>query len=642
MLIWCPSVNPSLVWAALIFLEMRDIIFAVDSVPAIFAKVGGTVDCVHVERLRDSRVTRDVLSSGGGYRAVHLLKGALRPDSDLRRLEDDVVERCLRWEVPDRVVTGDYRVTVARRGPGVAAANAGANGRTSCTVSDQPDAGGGCLLRDTVGMPRGRHQAARVSTESPPISPPLVAHGVENMVADRAFSRAAGALLIPGNAVRLLRDAQENYPAWLQAIASARRHVHFESYIVHDDRQGRRFAEALIAKAREGVAVRVLYDWLGATVNTSRAYWKRLRKAGIEVRAFNPLQVLSPLGWISRDHRKVLTVDGQLAYVTGLCVGDAWVGDPEAGREPWRDTGIELRGPAVAEVERAFARAWATAGPPLPPDSAPVAAAGTAPVRVIATEPSTGGVYRLDKLVAALARQRLWLTDAYFIGGSSYVQALIGAARDGVDVRLLVPGASDLPVVRAMSRAGYRALLEGGIRVFEWNGTMLHAKTAVADGYWSRVGSTNLNPVSWLGNWELDVAVEDKPFAQQMEEMFLRDLDHSTEIVLARRSTLTSTDYPEPASHRARVVSGRATRAVAGVVGIGNVIGSAITKRRALGPAESILLLVGGVLLLALAALAYMYPRAIALPFAVLGAWVGLGLLVRAYRLRVRSGSVPH
>lgn len=493
----------------------------------------------------------------------------------------------------------------------------------------------------TVGVSHGREEVAQVVPGSPASCPALFGEGVDNLVADRAFSRAAGALLIPGNAVRLLRDAQENYPAWLEAIASARRHINFESYIIHDDAQGRRFADALIAKAQEGLPVRVLYDWFGATANTFPAYWRRLRKAGIEVRAFNPLQVLSPLGWISRDHRKVLTVDGELAYVTGLCVGDAWVGDPAAGREPWRDTGVELRGPAVTDVERAFARAWATAGPPLRQDSSPVEPAGTVPVRVIATEPNTGGVYRLDKLVAALARERLWLTDAYFIGGSSYVQALIGAARDGVDVRLLVPGASDLPVIRAMSRAGYRALLEGGVRVFEWNGTMLHAKTAVADGYWSRVGSTNLNPVSWLGNWELDVAVEDERFAQQMEEMFLRDLEHSTEIVLARRSTVTRTDHPEPASHRPRVVSGRTARAVAGVVGIGNAIGSAITKRRALGPAESMLLLVGGLLLFALAALAYIYPRAIAVPFAVLGAWVGLGLLVRAYRLRVGSGPLP-
>lgn len=458
--------------------------------------------------------------------------------------------------------------------------------------------------------------------------------GADAELADQAYSRAAGALLIRNNAVRLLRDAQENYPAWLEAIQSAQAHVHFESYIIRADAQGNRFADALIAKASEGVPVRVLYDWLGALGNMSWRYWRRLRRAGIEVRAFNPLDITDPFAVISRDHRKVLSVDGRVAYVTGLCVGDAWVGDHAAGREPWRDTGIEVRGPAVAEIERAFARAWAACGPPLEAhDLTPQADAGTVGVRVIATEPSVGGVYRLDKLVAALARRTLWLTDAYFIGGTSYVQALIAAARDRVDVRLLVPGTSDLPIVRAVSRAGYRVLLEGGVRVFEWNGTMLHAKTAVADGYWSRVGSTNLNPVSWLGNWELDIAVEDPPFARSMEEMFLADLHHSTEIVLARRFRLAHSDYPESVARRPAIVRGHGSRAVAGVVGFGNTLGSAIILRRPLGAGDSMVLVVGGLLLGALAILAVEYPRAIAVPFAVMAAWAAVGVLVRVYRV---------
>jgi cardiolipin synthase len=440
-------------------------------------------------------------------------------------------------------------------------------------------------------------------------------------------------MLTPGNAVRLLRDADENYPAWLEAIASASDHIYFESYIIHPDKEGYRFADALIAAASRGVSVKVLYDWLGA-LKTPPWFWRRLRAAGVEVRAFNPPQLASPVGWATRDHRKMLAVDGRCGYVTGLCVGQAWVGDAAAGREPWRDTGIEVRGPAVAEIERAFASAWAAAGPATVVSGGPAAAAGPVAVRVIASEPSTGGLYRLDKLVAALARQRLWLTDAYFIGGASYVQALIGAARDGVDVRLLVPGSSDIPIVRAVSRAGYRTLLEGGIRVFEWNGTMLHAKTAVADGYWSRVGSTNLNPVSWLGNWELDVAVEDEGFARQMEDMFLRDLEHSTEIVLGRRLGVAHSRSPEPREHRPPVLKGRTRRAVAGVVGIGQTIGSAMTKRRPLGRAEWPLLFVGVIVLAAISVLAIVYPRSIAMPIAVFAAWSAVGLAVRAFRLR--------
>lgn len=454
-------------------------------------------------------------------------------------------------------------------------------------------------------------------------------------MADRAFARAAGAPMIAGNAVRLLCDAEENYGAWLGAIARATRYVHFESYIIHDDRQGAMFADAFIAKAQEGVPVRVLYDWLGAVGNSSLGYWRRLRRAGVDVRCFNPPQVTTPFGWMSRDHRKTLVVDDEVGFVTGLCVGDRWVGDPIKGREPWRDTGVEVRGPAVAEIERAFAAAWATTGPALPVlDTRVAPRAGDVNVRVIATEPSIGGLYRLDKLVAALAHRRLWLTDAYFIGGTSYVQALIGAARDGVDVRLLVPGSTDVPIVRALSRAGYRPLLEGGVRIYEWNGSMLHAKTAVADGFWSRVGSTNLNPFSWLGNWELDVAIEDAQFGQQMEHMFLRDLEHSTEIVLAGRSKVTRSDHPEPATHRLTEARGRAGRAVAGVVGLGYAVGSAVSRRRPLDHAESNLLAIGGILLLVLAFLAYEFPRSIAMPFAVLGAWTAAGLMIRAYKLR--------
>src|SRR3954451_16166541 len=158
--------------------------------------------------------------------------------------------------------------------------------------------------------------------------------------------------------------------------------------------------------------------------------------------------------------------------------------------------------------------------------------AGDTTVRVVATVPMTAGMSRVDELVAALARERLWLTDAYYAGITSYVQALTAAAKDGVDVRLLVPNGTDIPLLRPLSRAGYRPLLEAGVRVFEWNGPMLHAKTAVADGHWARVGSSNLNVSSWFGNFELDLVVEDERFGQDMDAMYLEDLSNATEVVL--------------------------------------------------------------------------------------------------------------
>jgi cardiolipin synthase len=458
-------------------------------------------------------------------------------------------------------------------------------------------------------------------------------------LADRAFSRAAGAPLVPGNDVRVLRDALENYPAWLRAIAHARHHVHFESYIIHDDEAGLEFASALIAKAREGVCVRLIYDWLGAFGKTSWRFWRRLRAGGVEVRCYNPPRLDSPLGWLSRDHRKMLAVDGDIAFITGLCVGRMWRGDPARGVEPWRDTGVEIRGPAVAEIERAFANMWALMGEPLPDDE-PVftpGRAGDVDVRIVASEPITAGMLRLDQMVAALARQRLWLTDAYYAGTSTYVQALRAAARDGVDVRLLVPNGTDIPLLRPLSRAGYRPLLEAGVRIFEWNGPMLHAKTAVADGNWARVGSTNLNIASWFGNCELDAVVEDTSFAAQMEEMYMEDLANATEIVLDKKRKVRAPGEPRHPHSGTRTGGGSAGRAAAGAVRIGHAVGAALTDRRVLGPIEARLSLLAGLLLVALAALFAFFPRALAYPAIVLSAWGGIALLWRALQLRRRS-----
>jgi cardiolipin synthase len=456
--------------------------------------------------------------------------------------------------------------------------------------------------------------------------------------ADRALSRAAGAPLIGGNHVRLLVDASENYPAWLDAIASATRHVHFESYIVHEDAAGKMFAEALLARAREGVRVRVIYDWMGALGKTSRRFWNRLRAGGVEVRCYNPPRLDSPLAWISRDHRKMIAVDGTVAFVTGLCVGRMWQGDPEKRIDPWRDTGIEVRGPAVAEIERAFEQTWDAIGSPIPDgeraSAVPPGPAGTMSVRVVATVPATAGMLRLDQLVAALARKRLWLTDAYYAAMPTYVQALRAAAADGVDVRLLVPNGTDIPLLRPLSRAGYRPLLEAGIRIFEWNGTMLHAKTAVADGHWARVGSTNLNIASWLGNCELDVVVEDDAFGRQMEEMYVRDLRNATEVILDTRRRVRAPNEPPHPRRAFRSGGGSAGRAAAGAVRIGNAVGAAFTGRRVFEPVESRLLASIGLLLVLLAVLCWHFPRAVAYPLAVAFIWIGLSLLYKAWCLR--------
>jgi len=460
-------------------------------------------------------------------------------------------------------------------------------------------------------------------------------------LANQAFSRAAGAPLVGGNYVRLLKDARENYPAWLEAIEAAQRYIHFESYIIHEDEAGWTFADALIAKAREGVRVRLVYDWLGGLGKTSRTFWNHLRAGGVEVRCYNPLSLESPVGWVSRDHRKTLTVDGRVGFVTGLCVGRMWLGIPEKKIDPWRDTGIEVRGPSVAHIEQAFANIWNITGDDLPADeiAAPenIPRAGNVTLRVVASEPASAGMFRVDQLVATLARERLWLTDAYYAGTTSYVQAMRAAAKDGVDVRLLVPNASDIPILKPLSRAGYRPLLEAGVRVFEWNGTMLHAKTAVADCNWARVGSTNLNVASWFGNLELDVVVEDIPFAREMEEMYLQDLENATEIVLDARHRLRAPGAPHHARPAMTSGGGRGGRAAAGAVRLGNAVGAAFTNRRVLEPVESRIMLSAGLLLLGLAAIGWFFPRGLAYPIVFLLLWVSLALIYRAYKLKFQK-----
>ena len=462
-------------------------------------------------------------------------------------------------------------------------------------------------------------------------------------MADQAFARTAGAPLVEGNAVRLLKDGCENYPAWLDAINNAQHWIHFETYILHEDKIGKVFAEALCERARAGVKVRLLIDWLGNMLKTSPKFWWSLKKAGVEARSFGYPTIDSPLGWVSRDHRKSLIIDGRIAFVSGLCVGDDWTDD---GHEAQRDTGVMIQGPAVADVEAAFAESWATTGKAVPLEELPaqelIPPAGDVALRVIATMPSTWGVFKLDQLVASVARETLWVTDAYFVGVSAYINALIAASKDGVDVRLLVPGTVDVFGVGAMSRAGYRSLLEGGVRIFEWNGVMLHAKTAVADGRWARVGSTNANITSWFGNWEMDVAIEDANFGQQMMAMYEQDLANSTEVVLTARRlhSVERRKTPRLDDWRTR---GRTTRraAAAGAIRMGRTLGAALTARREVGAAEAYNLFWSSLIFLGFGLLAFKWPKAIAMPFAVLAVWFALAGLFRAWRLYRSVRRVP-
>jgi cardiolipin synthase len=476
---------------------------------------------------------------------------------------------------------------------------------------------------------RGRVAAVTPSSEKP-----------LRLLAEQALSRVAGAPLIGGNSLELLIDAEAHFEAWLKAIRGAQQRVLMENYIFCDDDIGRLFRDTLTERASAGVTILVVADWLGCLGQSRRSFWEPLRAAGGQVRVFNPPRIGEPFGWIRRDHRKLLVVDGTYGSLSGVCVSAKWLGRPERSIPPWRDTGVELRGPAVAELEDAFLQSWKAAGPAIASFSRtsgqPV---GSVALRVIATQPASGSVYRLDQQVAAMARSTLWLSDAYFVGVTPYVQALVAAAQDGVDVRLLVPGTSDIPAVARMSRSGYRPLLRAGIRVFEWNGSMLHAKTAVADGQWARVGSSNLNVSSWLGNFEVDIAVENAGFAGLLAAQYEVDLQNATEIVLAprrfRRGEQIQSDNPRPP--RTARGGGSSGRAAAGALRIANTVRAALGNRRVLGEAAGVPWLTTAIVFALLAVVAVLWPAAIGWPFAAFAAWLALNLGIRGWRQRARN-----
>jgi cardiolipin synthase len=356
---------------------------------------------------------------------------------------------------------------------------------------------------------------------------------------------------------------------------------------------------------------------------------------------------------LQRDHRKLICVDAKVAFVGGFCVGVEWAGS--GSNPPWRDTGIEVRGPAAAVAMRAFERIWSEIGPPVPESLAPVpssiAPVGDTPVWIIEGEPGRSRVFRTLSLIAAHARRRLWITDPYFVAPRPISEALAAAARDGVDVRVLLPGHNNWPLVGSLSRGGYRFLLESGVRLFEWQGPMIHAKTAVCDGVWARVGSSNLNTASLLGNWEIDVGVLDEDMAAQLEALFLADLASSVEIVLPRAHLglqhagrgAQDRDPPKASLEPEGSLSERLEREIrsggkasarwrmADLVRAGSVFGTAIAGHRPLGREDRTVLGTVAAMVLVMAALFALFPTVLGWFVAVLLAWLGIVIGVRAF-----------
>jgi cardiolipin synthase len=347
------------------------------------------------------------------------------------------------------------------------------------------------------------------------------------------LSRRASAPARAVEEVRVLRDGEEAFPVMLDLIRAARVSVWFENFIFAGDATGQRFAKALGEAARRGVEVRVLYDPVGTMMVKGGSIASALHAEGVTGRPFRPVGVLKPWTWSRlrhRDHRKTLVVDGNTAVVGGLCISDNWAG-PSDGGHNWRDTALLVRGPVVGDVAAAFASMWRRAvmeDVPVPAlfTESPVVPCGM----VAADQPGAHHVASIYLWLAAHARRSLDITDAYLVTPEPVVAAFEAAARRGVSVRFLLPGNNNHPFAAASARRRYARLMAAGARIYEWRGMMVHAKTAVADGEISIVGSSNLDPLSMTRNYELNLVVADVATGAAMHEMFEHDLLGAREI----------------------------------------------------------------------------------------------------------------
>jgi len=356
-----------------------------------------------------------------------------------------------------------------------------------------------------------------------------------------------GSPLIVGNKVTLLQDGAATYPAMFAAIRKARDHINLESYIIEDDEIGRQFADLLLEQQRRGVQVNVIYDSVGG-INTPKAFFERLTQGGIAVLEFNPINPLKVRKqWLvnNRDHRKLLVVDGRTAFIGGINISSVYSLGSVAKRPAkavgntveWRDTHIQIEGPVVGELQKLFMETWEKQhGKPLAPkDYFPaLKAQGNEIVRAIGSTPDDPYSLIYLTLISAIgnAEKYVYLTNAYFVPDPQLLKSLIDAAGRGVDVKLILPSHSDSDTVFHAGRSHYSTLLEGGVKIYERVGSVLHSKTAVIDGVWSTVGSTNLDWRSFLDNDEINAVILGREFAQKMQAQFARDLAASEAIDL--------------------------------------------------------------------------------------------------------------
>ena len=378
----------------------------------------------------------------------------------------------------------------------------------------------------------------------------LSSRGQETGIFDRhlALEEAiVGSPLTAGNRVVLLQDGPATYGAMLAAILAARDHINMETYILDDDDVGQRFAQALIDKQRQGVQVHLIRDSVG-TIGTPVAFFERMAASGIKVLEFNPINpsvVRKDWELNQRDHRKLLIVDGRTAFLGGINISSVYSGGsagqgmrarPEAS-PAWRDTDLQLEGPVVAELQKLFLATWESQkGDPLAAkDYFPrLDSAGREVVRAIGSSPDEPYSLIYATLLSAIssAETSVHITNAYFAPDPQLLAALEAAAGRGVDVKLILPSQTDSWLVFHAGRGYYAQLLRAGVKIYERRGAILHSKTALVDGVWATVGSTNLDWRSFLHNYELNAVVLGAEFGKQVQAMFEKDLAASETITL--------------------------------------------------------------------------------------------------------------
>lgn len=422
----------------------------------------------------------------------------------------------------------------------------------------------GVLIGACAGLPPTLTAAASTSGEPTRVQPEVM-KALDREAAGKLLARHVkqtdalfDAPLTTGNRVRLLVDGPVTLKAMFDAISRAREHIDLEAYIIESEGPGAELAQLLARKRAQGVRVRVLYDSVGSNA-TPKEYFEQLKTANIAVCEFNPVNPLkAKKGWQinNRDHRKLLIVDGRVAFTGGINFSSTYSasssplgrqsGPSRAGaladpkHNGWRDTHVEVRGPVVPQFERLFAESWEAqhcepAAAPAKAQRAAVSrtpAAGDKAARVVKSDPESKQSETYVALLSAIkqAERRVWLTNGYFVPDPQLMEVLKEAAGRGVDVRLVLPGLSDFWAPLYAGRSSYQALLSAGVHLFERKDALLHAKSAVIDGVWSAIGSTNLDWRSFVHNYEADLIVLDREFGQEMEALFQRDAQNASPI----------------------------------------------------------------------------------------------------------------